>query len=471
MVRGACMPANETVLFVCEKYHLRFYKPLADRLARSGFNPIWVTLDGLAPWNYDHVDPGAAIERLVEARDLKCRDDIDALCVFERAVFERPTLFKHPYRYTTQVVRTLERARRLAEVWFQATLAFLLRFRPKAVFVWNGRYLPYSAVTAACEATGQLILTSEIGWIPGTIFLDRGRLSANTTDLSGRTFEASAASDAARADAFLNEYKASKATMVSQTVAPASAVRKRLLGRDGAFLLLYGCQVDWDTNVVIGARRFRSNEDAISFLLQCIAPVPGARIVVKTHPLDATKNEGKLSQIIDGRGILVSDIHPHTLIEAADCVAVRNSTLGFEALCYEKPLIVLEDAKYKHPRLTLDARNVDEVASSLSSVSTSARNLPDRVTLRQFILHILDRYLLPVRYDYFFEPTKLEILSHFTRNETYRGLERVLAEVAPPAVLAADDRVLGAVAGCELRRPRQQFFLYRQLRKLSDWMS
>ena len=402
---------------------------------------------------------------------MQCRDVIDALCVFERAVFERPTLFQHPYRYTMQVVRTLERARRLAEVWFQATLAFLSRFRPKAVFVWNGRYLPYSAVTAACEATGQLILTSEIGWIPGTIFLDRGRLSADTTDLSGRSFEAAPAADAARADAFLRDYRVSKATMVSQTVAPAAAVRKRLLAGDGAFLLLYGCQVDWDTNVVIGARRFRSNEEAISFLLQCIAPIPGARLVVKTHPLDATKNEGKLSQIIEGRGTLVADIHPHTLIEAADCVAVRNSTLGFEALCYEKPLIVLEDAKYKHPRLTIDAPNVDDVASSLSRVSTSARDLPDRVTWRQFILHILDHYLLPVRYDYFFEPTKLEILSHFTHNETYRGLERVLAEVAPPTVLAADGRVLRAVDSCELRRPHQEFFLSRQLRKLSDWMS
>ena len=46
-----------------------------------------------------------------------------------------------------------------------------MRFGPRAVFIWNGRYLPYRAVAAACEAVGQVLMTSEIGWIPGTILL------------------------------------------------------------------------------------------------------------------------------------------------------------------------------------------------------------------------------------------------------------------------------------------------------------
>jgi len=462
---------GKTVLFICEKYYLRFYRPLAARLFRSGFSPVWVTLDGLDRWDYDFLDPSPALDRLAEAPELKCRDGIDALCVFERAVFERPNLFKANYSYTMNVVRTPERARRLAEVWYQSTLAFLRRFRPSGVFVWNGRYLPYSAVSAACEAAGQLLLTSEIGWIPGTIFLDRGALSTNTTDLFGRNLESTSAGDVARADAFLEDYTARKATMVSQTLLSASEVRQRLLGGDGAFLLLYGCQVDWDTNVVIGARRFRSNEAAVAFLMECVSGVPGARIVVKTHPLDSEKNEDRLGDIVRGRGMVISDIHPHTLIEAADCVAVRNSTLGFEALCYEKPLIVLEDAKYKHPKLTLDARNVGETAASLMRVSENNSNLPDPATFRQFILHLLDHYLVPVPYDYLFEPTKLELLSHLARNESYQGLEQALSQVAAPMLVDADDRVQQALDECEFWHPQQESFLSRQVRKLSDWMS
>ena len=462
---------SRSVLFVCESYYLRFYKPLADRLVQSGFAPIWVMLDGPAQWDYGCIDPGSTVEALVRDPAFRCRDQIDALCVFERAVFERPNLFKHPYRYTTNVVRTPERARRLAEAWYQTTLALLQRFTPSAVFVWNGRYLPYSAVSAACEAVGQLLLTSEIGWIPGTIFVDRGILSVDTTDLLGRTLAATSGEDATRADDFLHDYTTRKATMVSQKVVSPSEVRQRVLGGGGSLLLLYGCQVDWDTNVVIGARRFRSNEAAVSFLLECTSQLPGARIVVKTHPLDSDKNEEGLRRIIRDRGTVVSDIHPHTLIEAADCVAVRNSTLGFEALCYRKPLIVLEHAKYKNPQLTLEARSIEEAVSNLQSVATGGRNVPDRVSLRQFLLHLLDRYLLPVRYAYYFEPAKLELLSHFAHNQAYQALEQVLGHAVPPRLDDVDRRVSKAVEACALRHGWQRSFLHRQVRRLSDWMS
>ena len=465
------MSTPESVLFVCEKYYLRFYGPVADHLARSGLRPIWVALDGRAAWNHDQIVPGAAIERLVTDRTFRCRDGIDSLCAFERAVFEKPDLFKHPYRYTTNVVRTPERARRLAEAWYQMTLALVQRFTPAAMFVWNGRYLPYSAVSAACDDVGQLLLTSEIGWIPGTIFLDRGILSGGTTDLQGRTLEGSAGGEAARADAFLHDYTTRKATMVSQPLVSPSEVRQRLSGGDASFLLLYGCQVDWDTNVVIGARRFRTNEAAVAFLLECLSGIPGARIVVKTHPLDSDKNEAGLRRIIQGRGTVVSDIHPHALIEAVDCVAVRNSTLGFEALCYGKPVIVLEHAKYTHPQLTLDAGNTDEGAASLRRVATGECTLPDPAFLRQFVLHLLDHYLFPVRYSYYFEPAKLDLLAHFAHNDAHHALEQTLAHGVPPHLDHVDSRALRALERCSLRGPRQHSFFQRQIRRLSDWMS
>jgi hypothetical protein len=459
------------VLFVCEKYYLRFYGPIADQLARSGFRPIWVALDGRAAWNYDRIDPGAAIERLVKDRSFKCRDGIDSLCVFERAVFQKPDLFKHPYRYTTNVVRTPERARRLAEAWYQMTLALVQRFTPAALFVWNGRYLPYSAVSAACDAVGQRLLTGEIGWIPGTIFLDQGILSGDTTDLHGRTPEASAGADAARADAFLHDYTTRKATMVSQTLVSPSEVRQRVSGGETTFLLLYGCQVDWDTNVVIGARRFRTNEAAVAFLLECLSSIPGARIVVKTHPLDSDKNEAGLRRIIQGRGTVVSDVHPHALIEAADCVAVRNSTLGFEALCYGKPVIVLEHAKYTHPKLTLKAGTTDEAAAELRRVSAGECALPDRAFLQQFVLHLLDHYLFPVRYSYYFEPAKLDLLAHFAHNDAHHALEETLAHGEPPRVDKVDFSALRALERCAVRGPQQHSFFRRQIRRLSDWTS
>jgi len=461
---------NNPVLFVCEKYYLKFYRPLADRLVQFGFSPLWVTLDGPDHWDYDYLDPGPAIEQLTEPPELECRPSVDALCALERIVFERPDVFRKSYPYTLNVVRTFERARRLAEVWSQVTLALVARFQPRAVFVWNGRYLPYSAISAACEAAGQPIFTSEIGWLPGTIFLDRGRLSADTTDLFGRRATAAATADEGRAEAFLTDYTARKATMVSQRLLSPSETRRNLLGADGRFLLVYGCQVDWDTNVVIGARRFHSNESAVSFLLECMAGVPGARIVVKTHPLDSKDADTALREIVGRRGTVVSDIHPHTLIEAADCVSVRNSTLGFEALCYAKPLIALEHAKYCDPKLTLQVENPIEGGATLQTIAAQQCTVPDRLALRQFMLHVLDHYLVPVGYRYFFEPEQLAILAHLERNDSHRQLHQVLCNVAPASVDADPDVVLAIRRG-EFHRARRRSFLRRIANKLVGWRS
>jgi len=458
--------ADKRLLFICEKYYLRFYRPIAERLSRSGFRPIWIALDGPDQWDHDYLDAARTIETLFDA-DAPVGDDIDALCRFEHAVFEQPNVFEANYSYTVNVVRSYQRARRMADVWYRTTLALLERFAPRAVFVWNGRYLPYSAVSAACESVGQLLLTSEIGWVPGTVFVDRGGLSPDTTDLAGRQFESAPPDDLARADAFLEDYTTRKATMVAQRPAVPAEVRRQLLGDNGTFLLLYGCQVDWDTNVVIGARRFRSNEAAVSFLMEALRPIPGGRLIVKTHPLDAATNTPRLRAIVEDRGAVVADIHPHALIEAADCVAVRNSTLGFEALCYGKPLIALEVAKYRHPGLTLAAESVEDVAQQLQRIVRGDRSMPDRDTLRRFVLHLLDRYLVPAAYDYFFDPAKLELLSHLDRNVSHASLEELLNRAAAPRVVA-DPIVTRALAQCAVSRTP---FLSRQRHKLAGWLS
>jgi hypothetical protein len=458
---------NRSVLFICERYYLRFYQALAERLSAAGFAPIWVAVDGPGEWQHGRIDASPLIDGLAARTNSTAGASLEDVCIFERAVFERPDVFRNSYPYTVNVVRSYERAPHVAWIWYQVTLALLRRFTPAAVFVWNGRYLPYSAISAAAEAAGQLLLTSEIGWIPGTIFIDEGQLSSNTTDLAGRSWNSVVADDA-RAQAFLREYMSAKATMVSQRLHQPEEVRRRLLGPDGTLLVLFGCQVDWDTNVVIGARRFRSNEAAVSFLMECTAAIPGARLVVKTHPLDANKREDSLQDLLGSRGVVVSDIHPHTLIEAADCVAVRNSTLGFEALSYGKSVLVLEDAKYSEAGLTF---GTDAVESQLARIATGDCHLPDLALLKRFILHLLDRYLVPVGYEYFFDPAKLGLLSHFARNDSYRVLEQMLLRSAGARTFEVDQHVMRAVDACPVGGSSQASFLGRQVSRFSAWMA
>jgi hypothetical protein len=116
------------------------------------------------------------------------------------------------------------------------------------------------------------------------------------------------------------------------------------------------------------------------------------------------------------------------------------------------------------------AENVGQGAASLLSVVDNRCDLPDREALSKFILHAIDRYLVPVRYRYFFEPATLDILSHFGHNQSYQALEQVLGGVSPPIQVDVDDRLLRAIERCKLYRPRQRSFLYRHARKVSDWL-
>ena len=458
------------VLFVCEKYYLRFYNAIAERLSAAGFAPLWVSVDGPGEWKHDWIDGSSLIDTVARNVDSTAAAAFEHVCVFERAVFDRPDVFRNSYPYTANVVRSYERAPQVAMAWHQATLALLRRFTPAAVFVWNGRYLPYSAIATACAAAHQLLLTSEIGWVPGTIFLDKGELSANTTDLAGHDWR-SVAVDNGRAQAFLRDYTSSKATMVSQQLHQPEEVRRRLLGPRGRLLIVYGCQVDWDTNVVIGARRFRSNEAAVSFLMASTASIAGARIVVKTHPLDADKREATLQSLLGDRGVVVSDIHPHTLIEAADCVAVRNSTLGFEALAYRKPVLVLEKAKYNEAGLTFGADAMEECSSAVARIASGDCQLPDPALLDRFVLHLLDRYLVPVGYEYFFDPARLGLLTHFARNDSYEMLKKVLTSSTPARASDVNSHVGHVIDAFPVRRSQQPSLIRRQMQHLSAWIS
>ena len=421
------------ILLISEVQYLPFYRPFAQRLKELGFHPAWVAVDGLDAWPHPYVDAREVVETLVSAPQLELPGqdalDLDALSRFERRVFADPEVFRRIYAYTMEVVRTPERAPGLAMAWARLTWGLIAAYRPRAVFVWNGRYLPYRAILEACARVGQPAFTNEIGWVPGTVFVDRGPLSPDTTDLMGRNWETATppAADLQRANAFLQAYTTQKATMVAKGDMPSPVeARQRFLGQDGKFLLFYACQVDWDTNVVIGAHRYSTNASAVEFLRKCVEAVPGGRLVVKTHPLDTVDQTETLRQVVGDRGVVVSDIHAHALIEAADAVAVRNSTVGFEALCYGKPLLLLERSKYAHAALTYQPPDVAAGRDALTRIATGSASRPHSDALRHFVLHLLDRYLVPLGYDYFFERGALSILDHFQHSQAFDRLGEVL---------------------------------------------
>jgi SAM-dependent methyltransferase len=437
------------VLLVGERSYLRFYRPLARELRRRRFRPVWVAVDGEADWSGHFIDAAPLIAEIERyggpAEQLSLGIDLDAATTFEKRIFEKADLFGSIYPYTMKTVRTVARAEGVARAWIRLTAGLVARYRPAGVVAWNGRYLPYRAVIDTCRVLGQTVLTSEIGWVPGTIFMDRGELSPHTQDLAGLDWQSAemGAPELERADAFLADYRSRRATMVDKGTQPTPAeIRNRALAGGGSHLLFYACQVDWDTNVIVGSLRFRSNQSAVEFLLECMAGMPGFRIVVKPHPLDTVDQTESLLRLVGDRGQVWPDIHAHALIEAADCVVVRNSTVGFEALCYAKPLILLEPSKYRDPRLVLSASSVEEGRHALRTVVAGHVGIPDPAHLRCFVAHLIQNYLVPLDYDYHYAPGALKLLRHFECSQALQKLSHLLSQ-APAAARSApeDERV------------------------------
>ena len=133
--------------------------------------------------------------------------------------------------------------------------------------------------------------------------------------------------------------------------------------------------------------------------------------------------------------------------------------------------MALEDAKYTHPRLTLGADSIVSGQLNVSSVFTRECRVPDPGTLRQFIVHLLDRYLVPGSYDYHFERTTLGILSHFEKNHSHRDLEALLNQAVPSTRVGSDPAVERAIAGCELRRATRRSSWSQRARRILDRLS
>jgi hypothetical protein len=112
---------------------------------------------------------------------------------------------------------------------------------------------------------------------------------------------------------------------------------------------------------------------------------PGYDLVVKEHPLSIGRNPLSLLRRL-GRVPNVRVVHPressHELIEASDAVAVISSTVGLEALLYEKPVLTLGQPFYSGYGVTLD---VDSFAELREAVPSLLHFRPDRERTRRFL--------------------------------------------------------------------------------------
>jgi hypothetical protein len=112
---------------------------------------------------------------------------------------------------------------------------------------------------------------------------------------------------------------------------------------------------------------------------------PGYDLVVKEHPMSIGRNPLSLLRRLRRRAN-VRLLHPyansHELIQEAEGIVVISSTVGLEALLYEKPVLTLGRPFYAGYGVTLDVESFRDIREQVPAL---LRFRPERERLRRFL--------------------------------------------------------------------------------------
>jgi hypothetical protein len=137
--------------------------------------------------------------------------------------------------------------------------------------------------------------------------------------------------------------------------------------------------------------------DQVSLVEQVADALPvGYDLVLKEHPMSIGRNSITLLRRLRQRpNVRLVEPHAstHDLIRESTAVVVISSTVGLEALLYEKPVLTLGDPFYAGFGVTLD---VDSFAEIATRVPELLRFRPDPERIRRF-LHAAMRNCYPGR--------------------------------------------------------------------------
>ena len=120
---------------------------------------------------------------------------------------------------------------------------------------------------------------------------------------------------------------------------------KKISGRKiilfvGQWDVASGVNSQYDYQSMLNSPYFKNTEDAFRELVKIIQEKNNLVLIFKPHPFDQNNYE-----ILNSEKIIVDKkLNIRTLLEAADIISVMSSTVQYEALFYEKPIVLLANS-------------------------------------------------------------------------------------------------------------------------------
>ncbi|MCX7072096.1 MAG: hypothetical protein NTW01_14020 [Gammaproteobacteria bacterium] len=301
--------------------------------------------------------------------------------------------------------------------------AFLDQQAIDALLVWNGSNRLLSLAIHAARQRGLPVIHAEHGYFPGSMQLDRDGVNQDSslTRLirQGLAWRPPSTALDARLDAIIAAVRGAAPSRVVRTAIPPQYLRTRQARSLNALFyrlrpyglgkpllpgyqdpplpaepfVFYPLQVRKDSQLLLHSPIWGNDHAAVIAALstQLAQMQPPRRLVVKFHP-----QEDRLAQIRNDALIrqfpevtFVCNVPATELIQRARFVVTINSSVGFEAILLDKPLVTLGNSFYAVPALAEVVRDRSELRAALDAadrlpVKTEARRAVLRYCLADF---------------------------------------------------------------------------------------
>ena len=304
----------------------------------------------------------------------------------------RSTLFGG-YRIGEIVVLHREAQRRKKNIKTFLRLSFKVMKEFDALFIYNGLWPEQKCLIEAAKILGKKIIFFEVGPFQNTISMDHVGLNYSSSIPRQISFYRNWAQK--NPELVLNpknsnpENSDKAPKLGGRESAHHEFLQKNTLDLSEKYIFL-PLQVFCDTQILFHATWIKNIEHLVEIAHQAVQYLPeGWRVITKEHPESFWRYDTRAMET--DRFLFANGNPTPDLIKNASLIVTLNSSVGLEAMLFDKPVVTLGQAFYAFDGLTQQCNSAEDVFEVFKNPEQVSFNPKDR---RAFLSWLANDYYL-----------------------------------------------------------------------------
>lgn len=237
----------------------------------------------------------------------------------------------------------------------------LKELNPCLLILGNGQHAGELILNKEASSLNIPVIYIERGSLPNSWHIDKFGMTAGTEIAKKKLQDLDLVDDISNYLKYKAFYLESKFTWWQQPEKSSNSnIRKRFEIPKSKKVILFANQLDNDTSNFLYNPFFNNNLDAFTWFCKTIKRNDyNCFIIVKKHP-HYKGNETLFQDVLQTNnieGVWIDDIPLEDCVVQSDLVCAVNSTLLFEALIYEKPVLQLGDSLLNNKNIVYQIKN------------------------------------------------------------------------------------------------------------------